>query len=255
MMHKLHFETCEERPTDAIVPARGFKLFRSQPDMVLTLREVHVSGETPDRTGALKATALLLQDPSNFERMERTPIVHGKIERACEVHPAERFYVQVDNTSDTPARARVAVVGGYLMTLPGGRTHREDLILGLMPSPDVTKSRRFVVPPRAGISMTMSPPITCRPRKFTMRSNSELDLEVVEIRVSNVCVTGAEPVAVDLFHSGIELRSVAMTAANRMTIGVCNRGDHERYIEVEVDVERVEASAEKTSQESAPSGN
>jgi hypothetical protein len=237
-MRTLHFEDVVTQLTDSIVPAHGHKFFRGHPCLVLQLNRARVVGRCA--TGhpgpcPLKVMAVLIptMDIRIDEPFKAMPIIDGALD--VNVGPCAPFMVRVDNPSDSPWNARVVVIGTNTLERPG-LSWAEEYAMAMEPISLSAGTRRFRVPAHDTLERTLQPPFDCSPRRFTMRSDAAFDLDVESIQVCSINLIEG-PLAVEFFAGGLDLRTVNVRLANRMSITLHNKGDCDRYVEIDVEVD------------------
>ena len=248
-MKTIHFEQNEQAAggsPDCIVPARGTRLFIAYADVPLRLKSVHVSSKSARAEDSLSVISVLVADlnateGSGFDSVFRSFPVKGKtIEGVRKIDVVEPFMVLVANDSDEPLEARPTVTG--VGTIDGGEVppNAEEFFVAMTPRPSA-KARRIRVPAKGGASVLLTFPCACEVRRITTRSDSKLDVDITDLRLANVSLTVSGAVPVEFFQHGVDIKTFRALPSNRMAASLQNRGDEDRYVEIDVGIASVKA--------------
>jgi hypothetical protein len=189
-------------------------------------------------TGRLRVTKLWLGSVAEEDSTESHahPVADdGTITNCREIQTYETFMIEVYNHLRDPVIARPVVIGSSVGAA-GASKAEIDFLIAPAPLGPTTAIHRLLVPAHGDLSVSMSPPCACRLQRITTRSDSELDVTITDFRISNVSLTLGGNHPVEFFYEGVDLRSFAMSPANKMIVCLSNTGGKPRWVEIDVGV-------------------
>jgi hypothetical protein len=197
----------------------------------LPVREVHIGG------------VAWLGDDRLYRKFSVSD--EGLIEVGAFANVAVPFRAIVENTLPVAVRPKLAITGeGHLAGSEKGP--RETYVSGLMPEVVGSVSKRFVIGEQAAVLMQEAG-CTGKIRRITMRSNSELDVDVIGLQVANVSLNiGASGQPIEFFKDGWETpKSLTLEPWIRLTVALQKTCPEERWVEIDVDIDVEEEKAEE----------
>jgi hypothetical protein len=225
--------------------------FLARPQLVYRLREVTLLGAEKGKAASADHPLIFSEvraaDPRapGLETHRIIPVGKGgsKIEMPEPVTygVAESILCAVHNPSKKSWRASLTCSGDAAETMDN--VHSQ-LPLGALACELGVPQTHFVVQPsrKRGVgkqSFEMMSPYCCRPRRLWIRSDSQLDLLVEDIKVGNRSqLVSADPLPVESFDGiGLSLDTVAI--AQSFSLHFINRSKKPRWVEIEVEADVV----------------
>jgi len=240
-IHPVAQQRDPDAPFVTPIEPRSSRIFLAQPMGLFQPAELRLLSSTD---APLRVTRAFVADPESPDgecyrtvTIDRNgPVVSLEALKDHVVGIAECFALEVVNDSAAVALVEPVLIakdvayGSNIMAMQVG-----------MPTP--RKQRREIIRGSTGLSwvnVTERAPFMCRPRKLTVRSDSEFDVKLCEIKFGNRSqFINCDQIAVELFKDGFDLGAKMECASAWQDIAVCfrNLGPHDRWVEVEFEVE------------------
>ena len=209
--------------------------FGNMPDIALTLKSGVALAMVNGALRQLPIRELHVGDPA-FETegsplYRKVSVVDGDLADTV-VAAGQQYTVIVENDSEVAVLPKVVLQGvsaegglGEIFTTSGERR------------PVLSMTRRFVLSHGGGI-LQQNWPCAGLVHRITMRSDSEMDVDVSDLRISNVSLTVGGVHPIEFYREGWAVTPFRVERYNRMSVSL--NGPAERWVEVDVDFEPLE---------------
>jgi hypothetical protein len=210
----------------AVVQPGHHMLFQGRTQAMVDVHEVRVVGSDGQSTVETLCVEGIRTDGRIYPVPVAVPVLPiGPTDLSARA--GERVEVEVVNRGREPVEARVSV-RGKLETGP---------VFHMWCQAVLPKVRRYKLAAGENTVITAMPPGMYFLKRMTMKSDSEMDVVVREVRCGNriQMPLGDAALPVELFADGYEFRMDAMSPGSAMTILFLNQNERQdRYVEIEV---------------------
>lgn len=225
-------------PESWAMPPGENMCFGNRPDIPLRLRSVQAFARVRGELRMLPVKQLEIGDPadaSDAVLYRRVP-VDGAAVGGVRVDPYQSCLAVVENDTGEVVRPKVVLRGEWV---DGAVSHESrvgsSFTLALKPRAAPSIVRRLVV--HQGDIFTRYMPCAGKVHKITMRSDSELDVDVIDVRFSNESLTVGGVVPVEFYKDGWAVEPFDVEGYFLMSVTVRSQAAVDRWIEIDVDFE------------------